>query len=334
MMTAPLVSVQDLEVDYRSGERTTRALDVASLTIAPGESVGLVGESGSGKTTLGLMLGRLLPTVAHCVGGSITVDGHDVLGLDARGLRTLRGETLGFIPQDPIASLDPTMRIGRQLALALGGSASRDDLVARLEQVQISDPARVLRLYPHQVSGGMAQRIAIALAMSCSPRLLIADEPTAALDSQVRSDVLKLVFGLAAEAGTAILWLSHDLNAVSRWCDRIAVMYGGRVVEDGDSTQVLDRPGHPYTAALAAADPARAKAGERLVAIGGAPPVLHGASPGCAFAPRCSFTTDVCSATRPEPVFVGEGQVLCHHARELAATSTGARAPERPGVAS
>jgi oligopeptide/dipeptide ABC transporter ATP-binding protein len=304
-----LLEVDDLHVRYETGGQPTSALDGATLSLQPGETVGVVGESGSGKSTLGSVIGRLLPPSAKCVQGSIRIDGVDVLALDTRGMRELRREVLGFVPQDPVGALDPTMRIGRQLKLALGdGSGLLTDL---LEQVQIADPQRVLRLYPHQISGGMAQRIAIAMAMARKPRLLIADEPTAALDAQVRAEVLRLMFDLAASSGTAIIWLSHDLNAVARWCDRVAVMYGGRVVEDGGSTAVLEAPAHPYTAALSAANPADVVAGDRLVAIGGAPPVLHGSAEGCAFAPRCPLAIDACTTARPTVVDLGDRTVLC-----------------------
>lgn len=263
-MTA-ILQIQDLVVDYRSGGSSVRALDGAELSVEPGETIGIVGESGSGKSTLGLVVGHLLPRNAHFTRGSVTVDGQDVLALDPPGLRSLRRNCLGFIPQDPIPALDPTMRIGRQLQLALRGTANHhDELVERLDSVRLRDPERVLRLFPHEISGGMAQRVLVAMAMARKPRVLVADEPTAALDSKVRGEVTALIFGLAAEAGTTVLWLSHDLRLVSRWCERVAVMYAGRIVEDGPTRTVLDHPRHPYTAALAAADPARARFGERI----------------------------------------------------------------------
>ena len=227
--------------------------------------MGIVGESGSGKSTLGLLVGRMLPRNARLAGGHVRIAGRDVLALGSEDLRRLRREELGFIPQDAVASLDPTMRIGRQLGLALRGlDTSTAALVGHLERVKMRDPERVLRLFPHEISGGMAQRVAIAMAMAHSPRILVADEPTASLDSSVRGEVTKLIFGLAREHGTTVLWLSHDLRSVGRWCERVAVMYAGAVVEDGPAEQVLDRPTHPYAVALAAADPARARPGERI----------------------------------------------------------------------
>jgi peptide/nickel transport system ATP-binding protein len=304
-----LLAVQNLTVDYGS----VRALDGADLVVEAGETVGIVGESGSGKSTLGSAIGRLLPRTAH-VDGEVRVAGEQVLALASPQLRRLRREQLGFVFQDPIAALDPTMRIGAQLRLVLG---RRADPLPHLERVRLADPARVARLFPHQLSGGMAQRVALAIAMAGRPRLLVADEPTSALDAQVREDVLGMLFDLATENGTTILWLSHDLTAVARRCSRIAVMYGGRVVEDGPAAEVLERSAHPYTAALARSAPAMAALGERLAPVPGRPHVLDGPATGCAFAPRCAHAEDRCATQRPEPSTVRDRQVLCHRAAEL-----------------
>ncbi|MGX2992752.1 ABC transporter ATP-binding protein [Streptomyces sp. JNUCC 64] len=313
----PIVLIDDVTAEYRTPRRTVRALDGARLAVEPGQHTGVVGESGSGKSTLGLLVGGLLPATTRYPHGRVLVDGVSVLDLPRDRLARLRRERLGFIPQDPVGALNPTLRIGRQLALALGTRRNeRAALVRRLEQVRIKDPERVLGLYPHEISGGMAQRVVIAMAMARAPAVLIADEPTAALDAQVRQDVLRLLFSLADEHGTTVVWLSHDLGGVARWCGRVAVMYGGRVVEDGPAGEVLGAPRHPYTAALAAADPARAADGDRLRAIGGAPPVLSGAAAGCAFAPRCPSATDRCATERPVPVTGGARTVLCHHAHD------------------
>lgn len=313
----PLLVVDDVVTEYQTPHRTVRALDGASLSVERGETVGVVGESGSGKSTLGLLVGRLLPSIASHPRGRVMVDGDSVLELPASRIARLRAEKLAFIPQDPVGSLNPTLRIGRQLKLALPGRpTARADLVRQLDRVQINDPERVLRLYPHEISGGMAQRVVVAMAMARRPSLLIADEPTASLDGQVREEIHRLVFGLAAEAGTTILWLSHDLHAVSRWCERVAVMYGGRVVEDGLTKDVLGAPRHPYTIALSTSDPARTPPGERLVAISGSPPVLTPESEGCAFAPRCGSATADCRTDRPAPVAVAARTVLCHYATD------------------
>lgn len=310
----PLVLIDDIVTEYHAPRRVVRALDGASLSVERGEHIGIVGESGSGKSTLGLLIGRLLPATTRHPAGRVLIDGESVLDMTREQITALRRDRLGFIPQDPVGALNPTLRIGRQLALALRGvSTGHADLVRRLEQVRINDPERVLRLYPHEISGGMAQRVTIAMAMARTPDLLIADEPTAALDAQVRQEILRLLFTLADEQGTTVIWLSHDLGGVARWCDRIAVMYGGRVVEDGATADVLGSPGHPYTAALGSADPARVTAGERLLAIGGAPPSLVRDTPGCSFEPRCTRATDRCRTERPAATVTKSRIVLCHH---------------------
>ncbi|GEK79956.1 ABC transporter ATP-binding protein [Agrococcus baldri] len=259
-----LIEIDDLVVEFRTPRGTVRALAGATLHASAGERIAIVGESGSGKSTIGTAIGALLPANGGFAGGTVRVDGVDVGTLDRPGLRRLRRETLGFIPQDPIATLNPTMRVGGQLALVvrdLGGDASRAALAQLLEEVQIADPADVLRRFPHQLSGGMAQRVAIAIAMARRPRILIADEPTAALDANVRREVLKLVFEAAEQTGATVVWLSHDLDAVAKWCRRVAVMYRGRIVEDGPTASVLEAPEHPYTQSLLAAMPSRLRRG-------------------------------------------------------------------------
>ncbi|MEU6266184.1 ABC transporter ATP-binding protein [Saccharopolyspora shandongensis] len=305
-----LLHVDGLVVDYATG---VRALDGAELLVGRGETVGVVGESGSGKSTLGAAIGGLLPGPARITGGEVRIEGTAVGRLDARRLRRLRRDRLGFIFQDPIGSLDPTMRVGRQLGLVTG---DRTRTASLLESVRLRDPARVARCYPHQLSGGMAQRVAIAMAMAARPEILIADEPTAALDSQVREEVLDVVFALAAEVGTTVLWLSHDLPAVARRCSRVAVMYGGRIVESGPAAAVLSEPRHPYTAALARSVPGTAAEGERLAPIPGQPPVLTGPATGCSFAPRCPVAIELCAESRPLATDSSGWGVLCHRADE------------------
>ncbi|WP_293694562.1 ABC transporter ATP-binding protein [uncultured Agrococcus sp.] len=259
-----LIEVDELVVEYATRDRTVRALDGATLRVEPGERLAVVGESGSGKSTLGAALGALLPAPARIAEGSVTVHGQTLAELDRDGLRALRRETLGFIPQDPIATLDPTKRIGKQLALVvgdLGGDTSRGALANLLEDVRINDPASVLRRFPHQLSGGMAQRVAVAIAMVRKPSVLVADEPTAALDANVRRDVLRLIFDIAAETGATVIWLSHDLDAVAKWCERVVVMYRGKVVEDGPAGVVLQEPEHPYTKSLLDSMPSRLQHG-------------------------------------------------------------------------
>lgn len=254
------VDIDGLVVEFRTPRGPVRALAGVSLQVEAGERLAIVGESGSGKSTVGNVIGALLPGNGRIAAGSVRVEGADLAGLDRPGLRRLRRETLGFIPQDPIATLDPTKRVGRQLALVvrdLGGDTSRAALAQLLAEVQITDPVDVLRRFPHQLSGGMAQRVAIAIAMARRPRILVADEPTGALDANVRREVLKLVFDAAEQNGATVVWLSHDLDAVATWCERVAVMYRGEIVEDGPTARVLLEPSHPYTRSLLAAMPSR-----------------------------------------------------------------------------
>jgi peptide/nickel transport system ATP-binding protein len=317
------LEARDLVVDYATRRGAVRALDGASLTVAPGEVVGVVGESGSGKSTIGVALGRLLPGNARIAGGDVRVAGESLLGLDGDALLALRRDVLGFVFQDPIGTLDPTARIGRQLRWVLGKEAGDEQVAARLEQVRLADPARVMRAYPHQLSGGMAQRVSIALALARDPRAVIADEPTASLDASVRTEILELLVGLARERGTALMLMSHDLRAVRRWCTRVAVVYGGRVVEEAPADRLFADPLHPYTRALLQAAPGAERRGEVLRPIAGIPPVLHGPAAGCAFAARCGQASDLCRSERPVERRVGERRALCH-------AVAGERAP-RPG---
>ena len=260
------VRIEGLTAEYRTRLGVTRALDGVDLTVEPGELLAIVGESGSGKSTISQAIGRMLPRVCHITEGSVRVLDQDLATLAPDDIRTLRRDSLGFIPQDPIASLNPTMRIQRQLELALrplGRATDRASLESLLESVKILEPARVLRLYPHEVSGGMAQRIAIALTMAREPQILIADEPTASLDAQVRDEILSLIVGLVRSSGASLIWISHDLGAVRKWCDRVVVMHQGRIVEEGPTERVLDHPEAEYTRTLVAAMPSNVPIAER-----------------------------------------------------------------------
>jgi oligopeptide/dipeptide ABC transporter ATP-binding protein len=302
-----LAQVEGLVVSYATdGERdgarggpAVRALDGASLHIAAGERVGLVGESGSGKSTLGMALGRLLAANARCEQGHIEVDGQDVLGAPPAALRQLRRERLGFVFQNPMAALDPTLRIGRQMALALGQDGAPAAVAGWLSRVGLPDPARVAASFPHELSGGMAQRVVIAMALSRRPALLIADEPTASLDASIQGLILDLLDGLLRDSGAALLLMSHDLRLVARRCDRVLVMYGGRVVESGPSRAVFEAPRHPYTRALIRAAAGNEKPGQRLEPIPGMPPVLRGPAGDCSYAPRCAQAQPRCRVQRP-----------------------------------
>lgn len=307
-----LLEVQDLTVAYATREGSAIALDGLSVTVGAGERVGIIGESGSGKTTLAMSLGRLLPSSAHVVGGDITVGGRSVTALRGDDLRRFRSNEIGYIFQDPAASLDPTKRISKQLMLA--GAPKDADLHAMLAAAQLSDPERVLRSFPHELSGGMAQRVVIVMALMRSPRLIVADEPTAALDAIVRKHILELLVDRATSSSAGLLLFTHDLGAVRSFCDRVIVMYGGRVVEDGPRRSVLEHPLHPYTQALLHALPGDERRDERLAPIAGSPPVIPRPGGACAFAPRCAFATPECVAIRPSERALDDRLVACHHA--------------------
>jgi peptide/nickel transport system ATP-binding protein len=258
-----LVDVQDLVISYDTPHGRVRALDGAELRVAPGETLAIVGESGSGKTTLGMAAGKLLPPEAICERGRLLVAGCSVFEAGVDALRTLRRAQLGFIFQNPMTALDPTMRIGRQVALATGGHPSAAEMTALLARAELQDPERVMRSFPHQLSGGMAQRVVIAMAIARSPKLLIADEPTASLDASIRDKVMATLGRLRDETGASLVILSHDLRMVGRHADRIAVMYAGRIVESGDKGRVLGQPAHPYTRRAAGTDPGRSPRSDR-----------------------------------------------------------------------
>jgi peptide/nickel transport system ATP-binding protein len=322
-----LLSVHDLELDYVTPRGIVRALDGATLKVGRAVTLGIVGESGSGKTTLGMAVGKLLPTNLRRAKGELLFEGRSVLDLEEAALRALRRNDLGFVFQNPMTALDPTMRIMRQVSRALGAAASGRGVRDLLAKVGLPDVERVARSYPHQLSGGMAQRVAIAIAIARNPRLLIADEPTASLDASLRDQILSLLVSLRELYGTSIVLLSHELRVVGRYCDDVAVMYGGRVVEYGRSAAVFGRPAHPYTRALLAAAPGKERPGDVLEPIRGAPPVLTGRAPNCAFSPRCQWALERCRAERPETRAVDARDVVCHRSEEVLAAET--RAPER-----
>ena len=252
----------------------------------------------------------------HAAPGATEVDGSSVFALDDDGIRALRRDLLGFVFQSPMAALDPTMRIGRQVAFAWGEHAAAGRVSELLRQVGL--PERAARAYAHELSGGMAQRAVIAMAIARGPRPLVADEPTAALDTSLRAQVLDLLVALKDETGAALVLLSHELPVVARICDFIGVMYGGRVVEFGDSASVFARPLHPYSAALLATVQERARPGERLAPIPGMPPVLSGPARGCSFAPRCALADDRCRSERPPLRSIAGRLAACHHAEKAA----------------
>lgn len=317
-----VVVCENLVVSYDTSHGAVRALDGVDLMMAKGETLAIVGESGSGKSTLGMAMGRLLPPEASPKEGRLLVSGKPVFDMSASDLRSLRRDELGFIFQNPMAALDPTMRIGRQVARAIGAHARNEAIRALLERAELADPDRVMRSFPHQLSGGMAQRVVVAMAIARNPRLLIADEPTASLDASIRDRVMGTLCRLRDETNASLIILSHDVHMVARHADRVAVMYGGRVVELGPAEKVLRQPAHPYSRALLDAAAGHEKPGERLSPIPGAPPLLTRHCEACAFEPRCAFSQPVCAATRPEARAFDGRQVLCHLVEEIAERET------------
>jgi peptide/nickel transport system ATP-binding protein len=308
-----ILEATDLELEYAIQDGRVRSLDGASIAVGAGTITALVGESGSGKSTLGLAAGRLLASNAEHVGGELRVAGTPVLSCDDDSLRRLRRETLGFVFQNPVAALDPTMRVERQMRLVAGAQLDERGATAALEEVGLRAIPRVLRSYPHELSGGMAARVGIAMALLRRPRLLIADEPTAAVDATLRAQVLELLVSRCRSHDCALLLLTHDLHVVADHCSHIAVMYGGRVVEDGPTERVMAKPLHPYTRALLSALPGEEAHGQRLRSIRGVPPVLRGRCPGCAFAPRCPSVMEHCPSVRPLHARAEEDHAVCCH---------------------
>jgi oligopeptide/dipeptide ABC transporter ATP-binding protein len=240
-----------------------------------------------------------------------------VFALDEDALRTLRAEKLGFVFQDPIGTLDPTRRIGLQVRAALAGRPTDHEVEAVLSGVGLPDARRVARSYPHELSGGMAQRVSIGMALARRPKVVIADEPTAALDASIKSQILDLLTGRCRATGAVLILLSHDLHAIRKCSDRVAVMYGGRLVETGPSNIIFTRPAHPYTVMLLRASIADVPIGGRAEPIPGAPPVLEGRCERCSFAPRCEWTEQRCTAVRPEARFIAGREVVCHRAESV-----------------
>jgi oligopeptide/dipeptide ABC transporter ATP-binding protein len=298
----PLLTIQDLRIEFGTPAHPLVAVKDAGLQVAAGEIVGLIGESGSGKSLTCRAVMRLMAPPGRITAGSITFDGQDVLGMSAAQLRKLRSRDVGMIFQDPFSSLNPVFRVGDQIAetlqvnRGLRKSEAKAEVLELLAGVGIPDPPRRALAYPHELSGGMRQRIMIALATASQPRLLIADEPTTALDVTTQAQILDLLARMRTERNMSILLVSHDFGVIAAVCDRVAVMYGGHIVEVGPITTLYDNPQHPYTKALLGSVPSLAAAGRvvRREGIGGQPPELTETLPGCVFAPRCPHAEPVC----------------------------------------
>jgi oligopeptide/dipeptide ABC transporter ATP-binding protein len=300
MGSDPLLAVENLRTVFGA----VVAVNDVSFEVRKGETLGLVGESGSGKSVTAFSIIRLVQEPGRVAGGRVLFQGRDLLSLPDAELRHVRGAGIGFVFQEPMAALNPVMRVGAHIAEALTvhGLASRSEARARaielLRAVKITDPEQRVDDYPHQLSGGMRQRVMMAIALACKPPLVIADEPTTALDVTVQAQILELLRDMKREFDLSLLLITHDLGVIAETADRVAVMYAGRIVEQGPVREIFRNPKHPYTQGLLASIPGGA-AGSRLKAIDGAVPNLAELPPGCAFAPRCSERMDVCAEAQP-----------------------------------
>ena len=297
---APLLSVKDLEVFFRSGREWLRVVEGVSFDVAPGETIGIVGESGSGKTVTGLSILGLLPQGLARTGGSIKFLGREINGLPESEMRAIRGRKISMIFQEPMTALDPVFTVGEQIGETLrthtgcSPREGRDRAIEALTQVGIPLPERRVNEYPHQLSGGMRQRVMIAIALACEPDLLIADEPTTALDVTIQAQIIDLLLKLVQARGTSLIFISHNLGVVAQCCTRMVTMYAGQVVETGVIDDVLEHPLHPYTSGLLRSMPSLAKPGARLASIGGRVPPPDEMPEGCHFQPRCAHAIDKC----------------------------------------
>ena len=309
-----LLSVQGLTVAFATGRGPVNAIESIDLTIAPGEILGIVGESGSGKSVTALAIMGLLPRPpARIVGGRILFDGVDVLTRSERQMRRLRGPGIGMVFQEPMSSLNPVFTIGDQIGETLraherlGPAARRARSIALLDRVGIPSAARRLDDYPHQMSGGQRQRVMIAIALACNPRLLIADEPTTALDVTIQAQILDLLLELRAERGMGVMLITHNMGVVAETADRVLVMYSGRVVEQSPAATLFDQPAHPYTSGLLACVPSLEADLHRLQAIPGSLPDPARRPHGCRFAPRCALHIPACDAAMPPMLPISPG---------------------------
>ena len=303
-----LLEVADLHTHIPTSRGTVRAVDGVSLRIEAGEAVALVGESGCGKSVTALSIMRLLRPPARTISGTVRFEGEDLLALPADAMRRIRGARIAMVFQDPMTYLNPLMRVGAQIAEAVALHQGASAKVARmraqdaLERVRVPSPARALELYPHQLSGGMRQRVLIAIAIACRPALLIADEPTTALDVTIQAQIMRLLAELRRELGSALVLITHDLGLVAEFCDQVNVMYAGQIVESADVRTLFAAPGHPYTQALLRSTLTTERRSAEFTAIEGQPPDLASPPPGCRFHPRCSRALARC-ASEPPPVF-------------------------------
>jgi len=312
-----LLAVEGLRVEFPTRRGTLVAVHDVSFDIAAGEVLGIVGESGAGKSLTGAAVIGLLDPPGRIAGGEIRLAGRRIDNLPHEAMRKVRGRDIGAVFQDPLTSLNPLYTIGRQLTetitthLPLDAGAARARAIALLEEVGIPAAGRRFDHYPHQFSGGMRQRVVIALALAANPKLIIADEPTTALDVSIQAQIIELIRRLARDHGTAVMLVTHDMGVIAETCDRVAVMYAGRMVEIGPVADVIHRPLHPFTSGLMGSIPSLTAERERLTQIDGTMPRLDAIPPGCAFHPRCPQAVERCRRERPERAAIGATDVAC-----------------------
>jgi peptide/nickel transport system ATP-binding protein len=316
-MATPLLEVRKLRVEFPTRHGTLCAVDDLSFEIAPGELLGVVGESGAGKSLTGMAIIGLLEPPGRIAAGEIRLEGERIDNLPAEAMRRIRGKRIGAIFQDPLTSLNPLFTIGQQLVetidthLQTGRNAARRRAIELLAEVGIPAPELRLDHYPHQFSGGMRQRVVIALALAGNPRLIVADEPTTALDVSIQAQIITLLKRLAAEHDTAVMLITHDMGVIAETADRVAVLYAGRLAEIGPVREVIHAPRHPYTRGLMSSIPKLGEGRERLAQIDGAMPRLNAIPSGCAFNPRCPERFTRCTEERPSPLPAGDNFAAC-----------------------
>jgi oligopeptide/dipeptide ABC transporter ATP-binding protein len=326
---APLLEVKDLHTEFRTGAGVVRAVDGVSYAVEQGETVAIVGESGSGKSVGALSILRLIPDPpGRITRGEVLFLGRDLMQLPDAQMRDVRGSDIGMVFQEPMTSLNPVLSVGRQITETVEQHSRVDRAAARKRAIEllglvgIADPARRLKQYPHELSGGMRQRVMIAIAIACDPKLIIADEPTTALDVTIQAQILELMNGLTRRLNAALIIITHNLGVVARYASRVNVMYAGRIVESGPATAIYHNPRHPYTMALLQSVPRLDRPRRaRLDPVDGQPPDLTHLDEGCAFRPRCRFAVDACAKAKPplEPVAPTGHRSACLRAREMAA---------------
>ncbi len=317
--TQPLLEVSNLRTQFFTQDGVVKAVDDVSFYVMPGETLGVVGESGCGKSMTGLSIMRLIPTPpGKIVSGEIVFNGHDILQMSDEQVRSIRGNDIAMIFQDPMTSLNPVLTINRQISEALelhmkmNKSQAKQRTIELLHMVGIPNAEERVDQYPHQFSGGMRQRVMIAMALSCNPKLLIADEPTTALDVTIQAQILALLRDLQGEYGMSILLITHDLGVVAEMCDRVAVMYAGRIVEQAPIFALFDDPQHPYSLGLINAIPRPDLSDLAPQPIQGSPPDMANPPSGCPFHPRCPYREPICLTDPPDDVIVGERMAACH----------------------